>query len=88
MSGESIESIERIEDMSPSGRLVVHRQSDGDMIVAIWPDSKEHPYSGVVSAEFCTYGGGGRSPNTLKALRALFEAIELDNKEYPQDHRS
>jgi len=86
------ERVERFEDMSPRGRLVLHRQDDGDIIVSVMPDDKQcdgkrllSPFG--VSAEFCTVGsGGGQSPHTRRALTALWEAIELDNKENPQ-HR-
>lgn len=78
--------VERFEDMSPKGKLKLLKQDDGDIIVCVIPDpgstDKIFP-----SAEFCTYIGGGQSPNVLRALRGLMDAIELDNQETPQ-HRA
>lgn len=72
MNGETV----RIhEDMSPDGMLILHRQEDGDVIVCVVPSSEGNiPYT----AEFCTAGGGGRSPNTHRALVALIEAVKKD----------
>jgi len=71
----------RNEDMSPDGKLELIMQDDGDVIVIV------DGYDGMenkkrVSVEF-TFpgGGGGRSPNTRKALIELAHAMELDNKE-------
>lgn len=66
-------SIQRPEDMSPDGYLMLYLQADGDIIVVIRP---EGGFSAEHSVEFCN--SGGRSPRTLKALRALFEAMEED----------
>lgn len=55
------------------------------MIVAIHPDPESVNRGSV---EFCTpAGGGGRSRHTLKALRALYEAMEKDNAETPRAWR-
>jgi len=65
------------------------QQEDGDIIVGIIPSSMEdfHQKGLVQTAEFCTIGsGGGQSPRTLQALRALMDAIEQDNRTLPQ-HR-
>jgi hypothetical protein len=80
--------VKRYEEMSPRGKLMIHQQDDGDVIVAVIadPDEKRLGSSVCMSAEFCTYAGGGRSPNTRMAIIALMEAIEKDNKENPQ-HR-
>lgn len=80
--------VERFEEMSPKGRLRVHVQDDGDVIIAVIADPDEHRLgsSVMMSAEFCTYAGGGRSPHTRNAILALYEAIVLDNIENPQ-HR-
>jgi hypothetical protein len=78
--------VERNDDMSPRNRLVVMQQEDGDMIVGIIPGSMEefNRMGFSQSVEFCTIGmGGGRSPRTLEALRALMHAIEEDNQERP-----
>lgn len=67
----------RMEDMSPNGRLVVRRQSDGDVIVACMDDD----YNSV-SVEFCTpFTGGGLSPHTHRALLNLMAAMEKDEEE-------
>jgi hypothetical protein len=72
-------TVGRKEDMSVRGRLLVFRQEDGDMCITVVDDEGN---SGGV--EFCTIGqGGGRSPNTLKALRALGLAIMADNEADP-----
>jgi hypothetical protein len=69
--------------MSPEGTLSVVLQNDGDVIIHL----KGRDSSGVhVSAEveFCDPGaGGGRSPETLAALRELAAAIERDNRRAP-----
>jgi hypothetical protein len=69
----------RKEDMSSFGRLTVLKQDDGDMCVHVHGrDSLGEPCTATV--EFCEMGsGGGRSPETLKALQALAAAIERDN---------
>ncbi len=83
--GKVMRACERFEDMSPKGKLKLLQQDDGDIIVVVIPDpdSRDKLFP---SAEFCTHMGGGQSPNVLKALRGLMEAIERDNKETPQ-HR-
>lgn len=85
--GRTSERVERIEDMSPDGKLSVLRQPDGDIIVNVRPSKGDRDYGGSpfgVSVEFCAPGaGGGRSPHTLRALRDLMEAIEKDNAESP-----
>ena len=71
--------IVRKEGMSVSGRLRLLRQEDGDMCVAIIDDEGNE-----ASVEFCTPGfGGGKSPKTLAALRALALAMMEDNKQDP-----
>lgn len=88
---EYIQTCERNEDMSPDARLKLFREEDGDIIVSIIPSTEKlrKNYSFGLEAmevQFCTIGsGGGRSPHTRKALFALMEAIELDNKENPID---
>lgn len=84
----SADMVQRFEDMSPSGCLRLFRQEDGDIIVCAVPDYDECkrrklPPLGI-SVEFCTYGGGGQSQHTHKALLALWESIERDNAEHPQ----
>ena len=46
--------------------------------MSVWNDK------GGADVEFCTsFGGGGKSPNTRKALIDLMVAIEKDNQETP-----
>lgn len=72
-------AIGRKEDMSKNGRLEVFRQDDGDICIAIIDENGNR--AGV---EFCTrFGGGGKSPRTLKALNNLALAIMEDNLEDP-----
>ena len=79
--------VERFDDMSARGRLTLIQQDDGDIVVGLIPSSREEfEQKGMMqSAEFCTIGaGGGQSPRTLQALRALMDAIDQDNRELPQ----
>lgn len=59
--------IGRFEDMSQFGRLMILHQDDGDYCVSVVDAD------GVqADIEFCAMGaGGGHSPRTLQALRAL-----------------
>ncbi len=69
--------------MSPSGALTLVLQTDGDVIVHL---QGRDAIGAAVSAEveFCDCGaGGGRSPETLNALRELAAAIERDNRRAP-----
>lgn len=71
--------IVRKEDMSVSGRLRLLRQEDGDMCVAVIDDDGNQ-----ASVEFCSPGmGGGKSPKTIQALRALALAMMEDNQADP-----
>lgn len=75
--------VKRNEDMSPRGHLKLLIQDDGDIIVSVYPEENGLIQMGG-SVEFCAIGsGGGRSIHTIAALRALAEAMELDNKERP-----
>jgi hypothetical protein len=75
----SLSSVERYEDMSPTGKLILHKQEDGDICISIL-DEKGN-FAGV---EFCSIGaGGGKSIHTRKALLYLFNAMEKDNKDNP-----
>jgi hypothetical protein len=74
---------ERNEDMSCEGFLRIIKQPDGDVIVSVYGCDITEQFS-ITSVEFCAIGsGGGRSSHTLNALRALAEAIDKDNKEFP-----
>ena len=69
----------RRDDMSADGTLNLMMQRDGDIIVSIFHGGAREGY-----IEFCACGaGGGRSPNTRKALEALAEAMDTDNKSNP-----
>lgn len=71
--------VERLEDMSLRGRLRLLEQDNGDIIVAVQAEENGLLQPGG-SVEFCMPGpGGGRSPRTLVALRALLGAMAEDN---------
>lgn len=74
---------ERFEDMSQRGRLRIWQQEDGDMIVEIVPDPNRREivrFGNPAHVEFCQPGfGGGKSPRTVEALRALMRAMADDN---------
>ena len=70
----------RFEDMSPTGRLEVLRQCDGDVIVSVITGDGE-----MAHVEFTSpISGGGNSERTWKALVALYEAMKADNDDRPQ----
>ncbi len=71
----------RYSDMNPDDRLRIMQQEDGDMIVSIVTTRP----SAMPSVEFCTRTGGGHSPRTLLALKALMQAMKDDEAESPQD---
>jgi hypothetical protein len=77
------QTLTRPGDMHPLTSLNIHLQDDGDVVV--WVGHPRFPKpDGEKEVEFTTIGsGGGRSPHTHKALRALFEAIKRDNDEEP-----
>lgn len=79
MEWPKVRDVGRIGDMSASARLRVGLDGDNDVYVSICDEN------GEASLEFCTgMGGGGKSPNTRKALIALMVAIEQDNKADPE----
>ena len=81
--GTDMRRVERLEDMSVRGRLRLLQQEDGDIIVAVQSEKNGMLQIGD-AVEFCTTGmGGGKSPRTLAALRALMVAMEEDNKAEP-----
>jgi hypothetical protein len=67
--------------MSPTGSLELLEQEDGDIIVVV---RDEHERGFGQSVEFCTFAGGGRSPQTLQALRKLAIAMQQDNEHSEQ----
>lgn len=82
--------VDRLEDMSPDGKLTLVIEPDGDIVVEVttWTSPSGGQMFRQAQVQFCACGsGGGRSPETRKALLALFQAIEKDNREHVQ-HRS
>lgn len=70
-----IDYTSRYEDMSPTGKLVLFRQQDGDVIVKVIQED----FSSA-AIEFCIpMTGGGSSEHTHRALAALMVAMERDN---------
>jgi len=70
--------VERRDDMG-NGKLRLVVDGDGDVSVAL-----VLPGYGFLDVEFCVPGtGGGKSPRTHRALRALFDAMVADEKERP-----
>lgn len=75
--------VERREDMG-QGFLRLVRQPDGDVAMAINGRSLSGPIR-MASIEFCSVAdGGGKSPETVAALRALHAAMHADNLARPQ----
>lgn len=75
--------VQRYEDMSPTGRLQLCVQSDGDVIVTVIGDVDD---LSMASVEFCMpMTGGGQSAHTHKALRDLAIAMQKDEDERKQD---
>lgn len=73
----------RRDDMG-QGVLQVLLQEDGDVCIGLHNDSSSARDFKNLSVEFCTIGsGGGRSPNTLKALQDLVLAVAKDIDENP-----
>jgi hypothetical protein len=74
-------TVERHEDMSPTGRLRLHAQDDGDICIQIVDERGR-----CAGVEFCSVGsGGGRSKRTIAALRQLFRAMSEDNASGERD---
>jgi hypothetical protein len=77
-------AVSRKEDMSYRGQLKVLTDAEGDIHVAVFCDDGDGNIDSMASIEFCNCGiGGGKSPNTMKALRELMKAMELDNQQTP-----
>lgn len=73
--------VQRNDDMHPPGDAVLRLtvQQDGDVIVALEAPDPTTGKAAYATAEFCTPGtGGGRSPRTHAALRALALAMQQD----------
>jgi hypothetical protein len=79
-----MQPVSRKEDMSPRGQLKLHQDDDGDYYVSVYQDDGNGMIVEWATVEFCMCGmGGGKSPNTRKALVELAKAMELDNEESP-----
>lgn len=63
-----------INDSINEGVLRVIKTEDGDICLSCINNDNGR----MVGVQFCTLRGGGRSPETLKALIALHEAIKKD----------
>lgn len=69
----------RHEDMSPSGRLQLLLQPDGDILVTVMADDGSGSICDMATVEFCSPGmGGGQSRRTHAALRELMRAMIED----------
>lgn len=83
-----MKTVYRKDDMSPKNHLAITRQDDGDIIVSLWAQIDEDGCPSDcgktvrrVAVEFCAVGsGGGRSPETRRALMQLMEAMWRDNE--------
>jgi hypothetical protein len=77
-----VQDVRRKEDMSPRGFLQITRDESGDVVIGSYGmrDGLVQPCTPV---EFCISSGGNRSPNTVRALIKLAEAMEKDNLENP-----
>jgi len=72
--------VERHGDMAHGVKLRLRTDGDGDVHVICEGVDQMTGAPAVVSVEFCRPGlGGGRSPRTLDALRALMLAMQADN---------
>lgn len=76
---EYYKNYSRKDDDSSNNTLRINKIETGEihLIIHDWETGEE------VSVGFTNHIGGGRSPNTLKALEDLALAIEKDNGEYP-----
>lgn len=73
--------VQRYGDMTEDGKSVLRLtvQDDGDVVVAVEGPDPVTGKPAYAVVEFCETGqGGGRSPETHAALRALAEAMRRD----------
>jgi hypothetical protein len=76
--------VERHGDMGRGVKLRLLTDSDGDVIVICDGVDQMTGKPSSVAVEFCRPGlGGGRSPQTLDALRALMFAMQSENDSAP-----
>lgn len=74
--------VDRKEDMSPDGFLRLIMEDDGDIIVSVASGDPNGGLRHFADVQFCTsFGGGGASPKTHKALQALMIALAEDNRD-------
>lgn len=71
--------VSRLESMSPAGYLRLIRQNDGDICLQVGEDDGRGNVVKFAGVEFCTYSGGGGSPQTYRALIKLMAAMAADN---------
>ena len=67
--------------------LQIEIQPDGDAVLAICEDGVpiRDKDNNIARVEFCdTASGGGASPNTLRALTALYREMLIDGIEKPE----
>ncbi len=84
----SIDTVQRLEDMSPKGSLTLHKQDDGDMCLMIVESDSDGELGESACCEFCSPAcGGGGSERTWKALHELFAAMKLDHEDPSQGGR-
>lgn len=87
MAEWKIRTAGRVDEMSGGKMsLRIELQADGDVMVYIEEDGAlvQDKNGNKSRVEFCnTAGGGGKSPHTLRALNALYEAMRQDAKERP-----
>lgn len=78
--------VDRLESMSSDGFLRLTIEDDGDVIIFV-----HEQFNGAktrfASVQFCTAQGGGGSPETFLALRALAIAMAKDNANSMNPHR-
>lgn len=79
-----MKQVSRKEDMSQRGQLRILHDEEGDIHIVVYGDDGDGFIDKSAAIEFCSCGmGGGKSPNTMRALVKLMEAIEMDNEESP-----
>ena len=79
-----MKQVSRKEDMSYQGQIRVLQDEEGDIHVVVYEDDGDGIIDKSAAIEFCSCGmGGGKSPNTMRALVKLMEAIEMDNEYFP-----
>jgi hypothetical protein len=79
--------VDRKEDMSPDGYLRLTMEQDGDIIITVASGGANGGLEQFADIQFCTtFGGGGASPKTHKALRELMQAMAEDNRD-GKEHR-